>query len=394
MVVKQIADFTNEIVKEMIGDKNLVTEDLEGIVDVGKTILSSADNVENYMRAMCDRIGRYQISNRLFNVEFPSLFRENWEWGSAREVVDIDLMSASETQTWNLVDGQEYPDNIFYGATADVKFYNSKTTFTIAISRTEEQIKSAFISADEYISFINGLEIAVRNSITLRKNALARRVINSLIGDTIYDDFGSGSLSASSGAKAINILYLYNNGPNAGGTPLTDSDCWTNVDFLKFLAKTIADTSSYMKAPSKAFNCGGRVKNTPEEYMHTILLQSVKSNLEFYLDSNTFHEEYVALKNMGTMETTPYWQSMGTGTDTYSFDEISGIDIVTASGNTVQASGIIGVIFDHYSCGITQENPRTRAHYVSSAEFINEWYKEDASYFENLNEQCVVFFVA
>ncbi len=393
MVVKQIADFTNEIVKEVLGEENLVQENLEGIVDVGNSILSSVDNKENWLKSLTDRIARFEISNRLFNVEFPSLFRENYEWGSAREVVDIDLMSASETQTWNLIDGQEYPDNIFYGATADVKFFNSKTTFTIAISRTDEQIKSAFLNEDEYISFVNGLEIAVRNSITIRKNALSRRVINSLIGDTIYDDYGSGDMSASSGQKAINVLYLYNQTVDSADA-LTVDNCFTSREFLKFLAKTIADTSSYMKAPSTAFNVNGRVKNTPEDYMHTILLQSVKSSLEYYLDSETFHDEYITLKNLGTVETTPYWQGMGTGSDTYSFDEISGINIITASGNTVNASGIVGVIYDHYACGITQENPRTTAHYVSSAEFTNEWYKEDASYFENLNEQCVVFFVA
>lgn len=393
MIVKQIADFTNEIVKEVLGEENLVEEDLEGIVDVGVSILSSADNKENWFKSLTDRIARFEISNRLFPVEFPSLFRENYEWGSAREVVDIDLMSASETQSWNLVDGQEYPDNIFYGATADVKFYNSKTTFTVAISRTDEQIKSAFLNAEEYISFVNGLEIAVRNSITIRKNALSRRVINSLIGDTIYADYQGSSMTSSSGQRAINVLYLYNQ-TVAPGDALTVDNCMQNREFLKFLAKTIADISSYMKAPSRAFNVGGRVKNTAEEYMHTIFLQSVKSALEYYLDSETFHDEYITLKNLGTVETTPYWQGMGSGSDTYSFDETSSINIITASGNTVSASGIVATIYDHFACGITQENPRTTAHYVSSAEFTNEWYKEDASYFENLNEQCVVFFVA
>lgn len=393
MVVKQIAQFTNDILPEIVGDSNVVAEDLSDIVDVGAAILSSASNKENFMHKMTDRIARFEISNRLFNVEFPSLFRENYEWGSAREVVDIDLYDASETQSWLLVDSQEYPDNIFYGADADVKFYNSKTTFTIAVSRTDEQLRTAFLNANEYISFINGLEIAVRNSITLRKNALSRRVINSLMGDTIFDDYPLAAYTASSGQKAINLLYLYNNGPNYGGTALTQANCLNSVEFLKFAAKTISNIASYMKAPSTAFNVNGRVKNTPEEYMHTILLQDFKAQLEFYLDSSTFNEEYVALRNMGSIETTPFWQAIGTSTASYTFAQISKINITTAAGNSVTLDGILGVIYDHYAAGITQENPRVRAHYVNSAEFTNEWYKEDCSYFENLNEQCVVFFV-
>lgn len=394
MTVEQIAQFTNDFMDEITGNSNVVQEDLSNIVDAGDTILSSASNVENFLHSMTDRIARFEISNRLFNIEFPSLYRSNYEWASAREVVDIDLLEAIDTQTWNLVDGQDYPTNLFYGASADVKFYNSKTTFTVPISITDIQVKTAFINRDEYISFFNGLEIAVRNTMTMKINALARRCINSLMGDTIYDDYAGGSLSASTGAKAINLLYLYNNTENAGGTPLTTSDCWQDKAFLSFCAKTINNTASYMKAPSKVFNVNGRTKNTPKEYMHTILLQWFKSTLEFGLDASTFHDEYVTLKENGTLETTPFWQAIGTGSDAYTFDEISKINIVTADGNSVTAGGIVGVIYDHYACGITQENPRTTTHYVASAEFTNEWHKQDASYFENLNEQCVVFLVA
>ena len=394
MTVTQIAQFTNDFMDEITGESNVVQEDLSNIDDVGNTVLSSASNVENFLHSMTDRIARFEISNRLFNIEFPSLFRDNYEWGSAREVVDIDLLEAIDTQSWNLVDGQDYPTNLFYGAGADVKYYNSKTTFTVPISITDIQVKTAFLNRDEYVSFFNGLEIAVRNTMTMKINALARRCINSLIGDTLYDDFANTGYSSGTYSKSVNLLYLYNNTENAGGTALTTSDCWQDKAFLSFCAKTINNTASYMKAPSKCFNVNGRVKNTPKEYMHTILLQWFKSTLEFGLDASTFHDEYVKLKDEGTIETTPFWQAIGTGSDAYTFDEISKINIITADGNTVTAGGIVGVIYDHYACGITQENPRTTTHYVASAEFTNEWHKQDASYFENLNEQCVVFFVA
>ena len=394
MKVTQIAEFTNEFMEEITGNSNVVNEDLSNIVDAGKTILSSQTNTENFLHSMTDRIARFEISNRLFNIEFPSLYRDNYEWASAREVVDIDLLEAVDTQSWELVDGQEYPDNVFYGASADVKFYNSKTTFTIPISITDVQVKSAFVNRDEFISFFNGLEVAVRNSMTLKVNALARRVINSLIGDTIADDFANAAYSSGTGAKAINLLYLYNNTENSGGTPLTTANCWQSREFLAFAAKTWNRVASYMKAPSASYNCNGRIKNTPSEYMHAIILEWFKSELEFGLDSSSFHDDYVKLKEQGSIETTPFWQAKGTGADTDSFAEISKINIKTAAGNNVECSGIVGVIYDHYAAGITQENPRTTTHYVSSAEFTNEWHKHDCSYFENLNEQAVVFFVA
>ena len=68
MTVTQIAQFTNDFMSEITGDSNVVQEDLSNIVDAGNTVLSSSSNVENFLHAMTDRIARFEISNRLFNI--------------------------------------------------------------------------------------------------------------------------------------------------------------------------------------------------------------------------------------------------------------------------------------------------------------------------------------
>ena len=105
------------------------------------------------------------------------------------------------------------------------------------------------------------------------------------------------------------------------------------------------------------------------------------------MQSDVWHNELTKLPDA---ETVPYWQ--GSGTD-YAFDSVSKIN-VKHDAHTVALSGILGVIFDHDALGVTQKNKRVTTHYNAKAEFVNSWYKMDAHYFNDMNENCVVFFVA
>lgn len=391
MNVTQIKDLVNEVTLEVLGENSVLNEDLSNVVDIGKSIMSSETNREQFMKKLTDRIVRVEIDNREFESRVPGIFRLNYEFGSAREVVDFDLPEATETQDWNLTNEQEYPDNIFYEPSANVKFYDSKTTFTIPISKTDEQLKMAFTSANELYSFIAGIDLAVNNSLKIKKDGLVMRVINSIMGDTIFDEFPTADYTQHSSVKAINLLYEYN---QTVTTPLTVSNCLENSAFLAFCAKKVGITASRMKTPSTLFNIGNRPKFTSTSLMHTVLLDEFKKSLDVYLNASTFHEEYVALKDLGDVSEVTCWQGIGTGSTAYDFNQISQINVKTAAGNTVNCTGILATIFDHYACGITQENPRTTANYIRSANFTNEWHKQDCSYFENGNNNCVVFFIA
>ena len=106
------------------------------------------------------------------------------------------------------------------------------------------------------------------------------------------------------------------------------------------------------------------------------------------MQSDTFHNEFSKLPEA---ETVPYWQGTGTG---YSFADTSKISVKNAENDTVTITGVLCCMFDRYACGVTNFDKRTTTHYNSKAEFQNFWYKQDAGYFNDLNENFVVFFVA
>ena len=85
------------------------------------------------------------------------------------------------------------------------------------------------------------------------------------------------------------------------------------------------------------------------------------------------------------------WQA--TGKD-YAFEDVSKIDVTSASGAHVSVSGVLGVMFDRDALGVTNLDKRVTTNYNAKAEFFNNYYKFDAGYFNDTNENFVVFFIA
>lgn len=386
MDVKQIASLMNEITKEILGTENLVKEDLSNIVDIGSEIFN-ANAYDNYVRKLVDRIGKTIFVNRPYNGKFKDILRDSWEYGSILQKVQADLPECEETEDWKLVDRASYDPNIFYQPKISVKFFNSKTTFTIPMSFTEMQVKESLSSPSELNGFISLIENSIDKSMTLKTEALIKRTINNFIAETIYNEFPSAVYNNSTGVRAINLLYEYNQGPNAGGTPLAKADALYDKEFLRFASQKIKLVMTRLTDMSTLYNVGGKTRFTPKDLQHVWLLNNFTSAIDMYLESDTFHNELVALPKF---EEISYFQ--GTGTD-YEMTSTSKIHVTTASGHDVQIDGILGVIFDHEACAVCHEDKRTRDNYNPRAEFYTKFTKWDAEYLNDMNENGVVFFI-
>lgn len=387
MLVTQIYEIMNDVTSEILGDSAVVNEDLSNIVDIGNAIFD-ATSIDNYVKSLVDKVGRVIFVNRPYAGGAPSVLRDSWEFGCVLQKISADLPEATENESWALQDGESYDPNIFYKPSVSAKFFSKRVTFEVPMSFTELQVKSAFNSAEELNSFISMLYNAVDKAMTVKLDGLVMRTINAMIGETIHAEYGSDSLSGGTHVKAINLLYEYNNGPNYGGTALTVAKCFTDPDFIRFAVKQMNIIRNRMAKISTLFNIGGKARFTPTEYMNTVMLSDFKESADVYLQSDTFHDEYTRL---APADVVPYWQGSGTG---YDLTSISKIDVVTPSGDTVQASGILAVMFDRDALGVANLDRRTTSNYNPKAEFYNNWFKMDAGYFADLNENFVVFLVA
>lgn len=387
MQVNQVYDILNTITQEILGDSVIVNEDLSNIVDVGRAF-ENAGSLDNYVRKLNDHIGKMVFVDRVYSGRAPSVLMDGWEYGSILEKVRGDLPDATENETWELQDGASYDPNIFTRPAVSVKFFNDRVTFEVPVSFTERQVKCAFSSAVQMNAFMSMIRTNVENSLTVKMDSLIMRTINAGIGETLHSEFPGGSYTGASGVRAVNLLYLYN---QRFTQTLTAAAAITDPAFIRFASYMIKNYVRRMQDMSRLFNIGGTAKFTPADRMHVVMLDEFKNAADVYLYDglNQFNTENIRLP--GSMETVAYWQGSGLG---YSFADTSAINVKTPTGDTVSAGGIIGVIFDRDTLGVTNVDRRVTTNYNAKAEFFNEWHKRDAGYFLDLDENFVVFYLA
>ena len=379
MKVTQLKDIVNSATSEVLGKTDVVNDDLSNLVDVGNEIFDT-DNVDNYVKKLIDRIGQVIFVNRLYAGGVPSVLMDSWEYGSVVEKISADMPEADENDSWNLQNGQTYSQDTFYQPKVSAKFFNSKVTFDVKLSFTTEQVKESFSNVNELNGFISMLETGVKNSMTVKLDGLIMRTINNMTGQI---------LNSANGLQKVNLLTEYN---TASGQTLTANKALMDKDFLKFASLTIKKYQARITKMSTLFNAGGKARFTTTDNLHTVLLSDFADSAEVYLMSDTYHNDTVSLPNH---ETVPYWQGSG---KSYAFNDISKIDVKIDAGNKtakqVTQTGILGVMFDTNALGVSNLNQRTTTSYNARAEFYTNYYKMDAGYFNDLNENFVVFYIA
>lgn len=391
MTVKQIYTLMNTVTSEIIGKSDVVKEDLSNVVDVGKELFSNTD-VDNYVKSLVNHIGKVIFVNRPYTGNVPSMMMDSWEFGSVLEKIQADIPQATENKSWELTNGQSYDPNVFYKPTVSVKFFNSRVTFEVPMSFTEKQVKDSFSNAAQLNGFLSMLYTAVDKSMTVKIDSLVMRTIDNMIAHTLHAEFPAvkdDNYSDVSGTKAVNLLNLYNAKYNK---TLTAEQAVTDPDFIRYASYIMGVYADRMGKLSTLFNVGKKERFTPSDMLKVVMLSDFEKAASTYLYADTWHNENVKLP---TAETVPYWQGSG---QNYSFADTSKIHVSITDGSSgtvdVSAAGILAIMYDRDAMGVCNTDRRVTTQYNAKAEFFNNFYKFDASYFNDLNENFVVFFVA
>lgn len=394
MKVKQIYTLVNSVSSEVLGRTDIVQEDLTGIVDMGTEVFN-ANAVDNYVKALVNHIGKVVFVNRPYMGKVPSVLMDSWEFGSVLEKISADIPEAHENKSWELTDGTEYSQDVFYKPKVSAKFFNSRVTFEVPVSITERQVKESFSNAAQLNGFISMIYAAVEKSMTIKADALIMRTITNMIAETLAADSTkftpeggtTADYSTASTVRCVNLLKLYNDTVKPT-TALTVATAITDPEFIRFASYTMGLYADRLQSISTLFNVGGKERFTPKDMLHVVLLSDFAKAAQTYLYSDTYNKEQVLLPNA---ETVPYWQ--GSGTE-YTFAENGYINVKSSSGANVEISGVLGVMFDRDALGVSNLDRRVTTNYNAKAEFFNNYYKFDCGYFNDTNENFVVFFVA
>ncbi len=383
MKIKQVYEIVNDAQKQVLGEESLMQEDLSDVVSIGESI-ANANLYDKYVGALINRIAKNIFSIRAYSGRAPKVLMDSWEYGSIVQKVHMRLPDAEENESFELVDNNTYEQDTFYKPSVSVKLWNQKTTFDIPISIATEQLKQSFLGAEEMARFISMIYLAVENSLTLKFDTLIMRTINNFMGATIYEN---------NGVRCVKLLTEYNTIHGlTGGDALTQAKALYDKEFLRYCAYRLKQVATRMSNYSTLFNMGGTQKHTPRDLLHIVMLDYLDAGVSAFLESDTFHNELVKLPEADVVSC---WQGTGTSFALADASKIN-VQVLDKAGTkrSVEQAYVVCAMFDRDALGVTAMNKRTTSHYNAKAEFYNYWYKEDAGYFNDYNENFVVFLVA
>lgn len=395
MKITQIANCLNNVINDLqigapLADGTLATfaDDLANIVDMGKTVLDytgqSNENFDSFIRKMIDQVGKVIFVDRTYTSQAPNILKEGWEYGSILQKVRCELQDAQDNATWDLFNypkagGDSYPDP-FELSPPDVqaKFYNSKVTYEVPITLTSYQLREAFRSASDMSRFIAMIENRIRMKRTLCNDGLIMATIANLIGRRL------------TGTNTNTVVYLLDdyNATLAEEDQLTADAALTDAGFLRYAAATIMKYKKYLAAASLLYNDGSYVTFTPAEKLKFITVADFAKNMETYLYSGTYHDEFV---KMDGYEEVAYWQS---AQDRMAIDiYIENTDTSVGADASIEAKNahVVAVLFDDEAAAVCNQNDRVTSIYNPRGEYTNYFYKWDALYMVDTLENAVVF---
>lgn len=367
MNATQIYTIVNSLAEQSLGMTGLTATDAS-FISVGKEVLATDKNTEQFYKTLADRIGKTVFAIREYRNKNKALLAEGVEFGIALQKITFDLLTAKESKTWT---GMETNPFEVFNSNVKQSIFSVMSVWEFDLTVWDRQLRTAFINAQNMGAFINGLMTAFYNSMELAEENLG--------------NIAKASLIARKKEKAINLLHEYNTLTNAG---LTVGKCLTDKDFLKFASMTISMYSDRLTSMSKLFNDGSVAKHTPKENQSLTVLNDFAKACSYFMESDTYFKDLVALPKYNV---TNFWQSSGA---TYAFSDISAINVDLASGTNVTMSGIVALLADDEAVKITVQDKRITSSYNPRGEYTNYFAKGEKGFINALDENAIVFYVA
>ena len=390
MKVQDARVLVNDLYKQMTGQEDISTVDDSNVVDIGKK-LSQIGSTEKIYNAIVDRIGKMIVKNKEYKGKFLNLLRDGWEFGNILQTLRVRTIEATSDPSYNPVNGQNYDQDTYKKMDVVQKFFTDYDNFQLDYWKPTDQLWTAFNSMDELTRFLTGVEIAIRNSLTIKLQGLTKTALCNFIAQVVNKENTGVSYST---LKAVNLLKLYND--EHSGATLTTSNCRQSESFLRFAAKTINNTYDRLSDQSVLFNIDGEEVFTNKEETNIIMLSTFANDIKYHLYNAPNQFDY-SLMQLPGYETVPYWQASG---DDYAEDIISGIKVTIkddeAQGGktTVNFNGIMGVMFGRDAVAINCERKKVTSHYNADIDQFHFYDKYLGQYINDFSENFVVFYIA
>lgn len=384
MKVNQVYSILNDINSQLFGDSVLATHDLSGIISMGTNVIGNAVSTDKFLNLLVDRIGKTVIRRLDAQLDFPSLYMNEFQFGAVLAKYNVQPIQAVSSNNWeigNVAFSPSFAD--IHKPNVSVKYFDGLDTASFIVTIPFHQMESAFTSESAMAAFFDAIVAALNDSLVVSINNMSRTAVNNFIAEKIKATNG-----------IINLLTEY----NATFTPtLTQAEAIVSPNFLRFASAKIKQYMKYMSQPSVLYNVDGNLRATQRDNMHVLVNTEFAVNSQVWLESDTYWKDLVTL---GGYTEVPFWQGDHTATGDNAFATNSAINVIPSSEEgqatptAVQQNGIIAVLADRQAIavGINKRRSGTWTNPIDMYSNIKEEF--DTQYINDLGESGLIFLCA
>ena len=330
----QIYSLLNDVNKQYWGEDALEVHDLSDLVALGNALSINSNTRDGYLNKLVDRIGKTRIRTLDYELKFPKLFMDEFEYGCIMQKINVGLLDSTIASEFTVGDDNftnQY-DTIHKPTRISVSYFEKSSVFKFIVTIPDECFYSAFTSEAKMSEFITSITDQLSDSMTVAIDNLARTAVNNLIAEKIL-----------AGNGVINLVPMYNNAYGntvAGGTWKNKAACEVDKEFYRWSSTVIRNTIEYLSEISSLYNVGDTDGNpieraTARDNLHVLMLGDFASKFDAYLLSDSFRDVF----NMPLFTRVNYWQAnKDSNGNINTFDVVSSVDVVPASQGNITPS--------------------------------------------------------
>ena len=420
---KDAYSLMNALVKQATGQQSVTATDTSSFVSAGELVM--ATGTENVLNALSILIGRTFMAVRPYDAKLQIINAINTGMYTNRmrkiSFYSKDAQPAGFVNTdlyTNLKDGYTNGQNTpaspnstksmweqNQGIPLEMHF-GGQSVWDDSITIYENQLKVAFRSESEFVSFVNGIMTERENDIASQKEAFNRMtMLNAIAGR--MDMAANGDIPNG----AINLTAGFN---ARFGTSYTSAQLRSTylTDFLAYMVSTIKQYSNLMEHRTAAFHWSPAktidgvsytlLRHSPKSVQKLVLYRPLLIESEAEVLPEIFHDGLLRIENY---EGVDYWQGL-TGTltnnpainvtpaipETDSSDAAFGTQV---AGSPVAEDYIVGFLFDTDALMVDYQ---FEGSYTSPLEarklYRNLWFHYSKNAINDFTENGIVFYMS
>lgn len=379
----QCAAILNDIVKQAQGGNSIAPVSYDDFVNVAQAALLTGVDPLNV--GISQVIDRTIISQRPYYAKFPKMEKDSAAWGHMTRKINFVDQDFVNDSGYPLTDGTSVDHYVVRKPkTLQLNFYGRNIVADF-ITRTEEQLNTAFSSPEQFGEFIGGMFQNISDKHEQKMEAISRATLGNLI---------TGVVTANNTNQVVHLLTEYNAQMGTSYTSTTIMQAANYEPFMKWVYARIQAVRDMLTERSQIFhlNVTGKEiqRHTPYDMQQLYMYAPYLRQMEARVLSGAFNEGRL---EYNSIELVNYWQSIETPLEVQGTPVYMGTDgsLITA-GSSVTVDDIFAVLVDVETLGVHRRIERSIPTPLNArGRYVNYWYHWIFDSFVDYTENAVVF---